>query len=225
MEDRKDKKNTNTQCDSSSLIWSMAVWLIGWFARNAANVNRQTSVKTTPLSLFQLVCVCLSEWIWEREGERVKSCFSVFVFRCSYVCLCVCAQRTVRACWMVKDQHCMMLINTHSPTLRARWVEQSSVTRVCASVWPHCHDWDVVLIFWGLRLLLLLCWFQNHVILKSYSCCDRRWSGLTWTWTGLERFWSWMGSTLDELRLNCIFKYLDFTVRVHDVNQLEDTDR
>lgn len=205
----------------------MAVWLIGWFARNAANVNRQTSVKTTPLSLFQLVCVCLSEWIWEREGERVKSCFRVFVFRCSYVCLCVRAEN--HACMLDGEGSTLHDADKYTFANSActlGWTEQRH-TRLCIGMaslsWLRCS------------FNLLGIEIAPSFVLISKSCDSEiwflLWSALTWNveWFdldfGLERFWSWMGSTLDELRLNCIFKYLDFTVRVHDVNQLQDTNR
>lgn len=81
-------------------------WLIG-FARNAADVSRRTSVK---LLFFQLLCAC------EFVNERI---LFLFLFRSVW---------TARACWMVRDQHCMILISAH-------WVEQSSVSLFVPRFW------------------------------------------------------------------------------------------
>lgn len=129
--------------------------------RNAANVNRQTSVKTTLLFLSQLVCVCLSEWDckWEKE--------TLFLFQC--VC----------ACWMVKDQHCMIGMNTQQPTvLTLCWTELWPSVRLLSS---SDLSW---FIFWSQRPAPLLWGFQNHEVLKSDFRCDWSWHGMFWS--GLE---------------------------------------
>lgn len=175
--------------------------MTNWFVRNAANVNRQTSVKTSPLFSFSLcVFVWASGFVYKRKIER-NPCFCVFLLQCS--CLCVCA------CWMVKDQHCM--INTHWPTLcTLGWTEQSVTLFFCfflASVWPHCQRSqlrDVVLIFWGVKEWDRCFSFVDFKIFWDIEIwfllfwADMEWFEIDF---GLELLWSWMGSKLDEIRL------------------------
>lgn len=183
------KKSKQTEWDSSSLIWSMAVWLIGWFARNAANVNRQTSVKTTQLFLFQPVYVCLSEWICEWEEGRMKSCFCVFLFHCNYACVSVCREPRVCACWMVKDQHCMIQINTHSSTLcTSGWTEQRH-TCLCIGMaslsWLQRRggDWDRSFFFVDFKIMR----FWNLIL--AVIGADVNWFELDFGWNGLDIEW------------------------------------
>lgn len=188
MVERKNKKQT--EWESSSLIWSMVVWLIGWFVRNAANVKKKTSVKTTLFFFFQLVFVCLSE--------------CAFVSVQFYVCVC-----------MLDDEWSTL----HDAD---KYTFGSSVHIGLDKAVSHCLCINMASLSWlrcGLNIL------GNESAL-SFSLISKSWDSEIWfllslelTWNvewleldlGLKWFWSWMGSKLDEIRLNCIFKFLDLT--------------
>lgn len=155
--DRGWERNTQKQTkrDSSSLICSMAVRLIGWFARNAANVNRQSSVKTT-LSLSACVCVFvfLSEFV--RTGGRATEILFLYVF--VSLQFCVCLQRN-RVCMFdgegstLHDKY--TLSNTVCVCARLGWTEQRH-TCLCIGMaslsWLQTIRCGFFFIFWGLRI-------------------------------------------------------------------------
>lgn len=140
-------------------------------------------------------CVCQSEWFCQWEKRARDSGFVCFLFRCVClwcvsvcVCVCVCMLDGEGSTLHESDKYTFAnLVCTLS------WTEQCHT--VCTSVWPHCHnrtDEILVLILWGPRSLLLLCWFQNHEILKSGSLwLELTWNGLNWTlaWNGFDLEW------------------------------------
>ena len=128
------------------------------------------------------------------NGRESKISFCVF--------LCVCVQRTMCAWWMVKDPHCMLLINTHSPTLCARWVEESSVTL-------SVHRYGLTVMTAAIQM-----WFDSSGDRdRSFFCVDfkimRFWNlilaligadmecGMVWRGLWFGMVWYGMGSKLD----------------------------
>lgn len=154
------------------------------------HICQNNSTVSLPACVF--LCVCVSGWKHRTEKETV---FGLCLFPWKDVCVCAC----VCACWMVKDQLCMMLINTR---LRAvsRCIGATSLS------WRRRVD--VLYLLPEDGELFFLCRFQNHLILKSDSCCDGFGLGMVWAglWLGDVRILT--GPKLVDLGIICIFKYL-----------------
>lgn len=161
------------------------------------------NISTLSLSACVFLRVC--EWIHRQEKEAVIGvCFGFPVQRS----VCVCMLDGEGSALHDADKH----RTVHVGMNRAVWrcIGTTSLS------WRRRVDMLYLLSEEGERSFL--CWFQNHVILKSDSCCDG--FGLGMVWAGL---WLWdvrilMDSELVDFRLSCIFKYLVLTVRVHDGN-------
>lgn len=115
-------------------MWSMTVWLIGRFEWNAANVNGQTSVKTTLLFLCQPVHFYLGEWMCEEE--RKWNILFLCVLRLSgVVCLCV-----------------------HVEWWRISTAWYSLIPLLCTSGWTEQYSTVWLFVHW------FGCWSQQHVV-------------------------------------------------------------